>query len=408
MRDLNRRDFLGLTAAGASFAIAGPGWAGAPTAPKRLVVVMLRGAIDGLNVVIPYGEDAYYEARPTIAVPRPGAEDGALALDEHFALHPALAGAMPLWRDKQLAFVHAAGSPDPTRSHFDAQLFVENGTPGRHGTPDGWMNRLLAALPDQRGPTDAIAIGPVLPQILRGKLAVSNLPLGPAASKPIAVDKPELAAMFDKLYAGNDPLGRAWRQGRAARAELVAGLPQDEPAPENGAAPANTFPAQAARLAHLLTHDPRIRLVFVGLGGWDTHVRQGNHKGQLADRLRPLGDGLAALAQGLGPQWNDTVVVVLSEFGRTVRENGDGGTDHGHGNVIWLAGGKVKGGRVYGEWPGLGTPQLYESRDLAVTTDYRALLAAVTARHLGLRDRALTQLFPGFSPRRSDLDQLLA
>ena len=408
MTDLNRRDVLGLAAAGATLAFAAPGWAAAPAAPKRLVVVMLRGAVDGLNVVVPYAEDAYYEARPTIAVPRPGTEDGALALGDHFGLHPALAAAMPLWRDKQLAFVHAAGSPDPTRSHFDAQLFVENGTPGKHGTADGWMNRLLAALQGPHGPTEAVAIGPVLPQILHGKLAVSNLPLGPAAAKPIAIDKPELAGLFDRLYSANDPLGRAWREGRAARTELVAGLPQEEPPPEGGAAPANAFPAQAGRLAHLLTHDDRIRLVFASLGGWDTHVRQGNQTGQLADRLRPLGEGLATLAQGLGPAWNDTVVVVISEFGRTVRENGDGGTDHGHGNAIWLAGGKVNGGRIYGEWPGLATARLYEGRDLAVTTDYRAVLAAVTGRHLGLSDRSLAQLFPGFSPARSDLDKLLA
>jgi uncharacterized protein (DUF1501 family) len=407
MTDLRRRDFFGVTA-GAAVALAAPGWAATAAVPKRLVVVMLRGAVDGLNVVVPFGDDAYYEARPTIAILRPGTDESALALDDHFGLHPALAGVMPLWQQKQLAFIHAAGSPDPTRSHFDAQLFVENGTPGRHNTADGWMNRLLAAIPGPRGPTDAVAIGPILPQILRGSLAVSNLPLGPAAAKPIAMDKPELAGLFDRLYAGNDALARNWRAGRAARTELIAGLPQEELPPEPGAAPANAFPAQAKRLAHLLTHDDRIRLVFVGLGGWDTHVRQGNHKGPLADRLRPLGDGLAALAQGLGPAWNDTVVVVLSEFGRTVHENGDGGTDHGHGNAIWLAGGKVNGGRVYGEWPGLAAARLYEGRDLAVTTDYRSVLAVVAGRHLGLRDRALRQLFPGFSPSSSELDKLLA
>ena len=408
MSDFNRRDLLRFTAAGATLVLAAPGWAAAP-APKRLVVVMLRGAVDGLNVVVPYGEEAYYEARPTIAVPRPGAEGGALALDEHFALHPALAGAMPLWTEKRLAFVHASGSPDPTRSHFDAQLFIENGTPGRSNTPDGWMNRLLAALPTLHGPTDAVAIGPVLPQILRGKFAASNLAIGPAATKPIATDRPELAELFDRLYSGNDALGRAWREGRAARSELIAGLPQDEQMQaDNGAPPANTFPAQAQRLAHLLTHDERIRLVFVALGGWDTHVRQGNQMGQLANRLKPLGDGLAAFAQGLGPQWNDTVVVVVSEFGRTVRENGDAGTDHGHGNVMWLAGGKINGGKVYGEWPGLAAAQLYQGRDLAVTTDYRHVLASVLERHLRLPGSSLDAILPGLPPARSDLGQIVA
>lgn len=401
-----RRDLLRLAAAGSALAFAPSGWAAA-SEPKRLVVIMLRGAVDGLNVVVPYGEDAYYEARPTIAVALPSAEGGAIALDEHFGLHPALAGAMPLWQAKQLAFVHAAGSPDPTRSHFDAQLFIENGTPGKAGTADGWMNRLMAALPGPYGPTQAVAIGPTLPQILHGKLAASNLPLGPAAAKPTAIDKPELAGLFDRLYAGQDALGRAWREGRAARTELVANLPQEEPPAESGAAPANTLPAQARRLAHLLTHDPRIRLAFVALGGWDTHVRQGNQTGQLADRLRPLGDGLAALAQGLGPQWDDTVVVVISEFGRTVHENGDGGTDHGHGNVIWLAGGKVNGGRVYGEWPGLAKDRLYEGRDLAVTTDYRNVLAAVAERHLRLPGHAIDAVFPSLPAARGDLGKEL-
>jgi uncharacterized protein (DUF1501 family) len=242
--------------------------------------VLLRGAADGLSVVVPHGEEAYYAARPTIAIAKPGAEDGALALDEHFGLHPALAGLLPLWQEKQLAFVHAAGSPDPTRSHFDAQLFIENGTPGRRGTVDGWMNRLLASLPHaSHGPTDAIAIGPTLPQIVKGRMPVANLPLGPAAATPLAIDKPEVASAFDRLYAGKDAIGQAYRQGRMARAELIAGLPAPPEPADNGAPPANGFPAVAARLAGLLAHDRKIRLAVVSLGGWDTHVRQGNHAG---------------------------------------------------------------------------------------------------------------------------------
>ena len=407
---MHRRDFLGVSAGASLAALSGSAWAvSADGAPKRLVVVLLRGAVDGLNVVVPHGDDAYYAARPTIAIAKPGAAEGALALDEHFGLHPALAALMPLWQDKQLAFVHAAGSPDPTRSHFDAQLFIENGTPGRRATADGWMNRLLAATPGlSSDPTEAVAVGPILPQILKGRMPVANLPLGPAAATPLAIDKPEIASAFDRLYAGKDAIGQAYRQGRKARAELIAGLPAP-PDPADGGAPApNGFPAVAARLAGLMAHNRKIRLALVSLGGWDTHVRQGSHAGQLAERLRPLGDGLAAFAKALGADWRDTAVVVLSEFGRTVRENGDGGTDHGHGNVIWVLGGAVQGGRVYGEWPGLGSDALYESRDLAVTTDFRAVLAPVVARHLRLPDRALATIFPGFSPPHSDLDRLIA
>jgi uncharacterized protein (DUF1501 family) len=354
--------------------VLGPIWAArADTAPQRLIVVMLRGAVDGLNVVVPYGEAAYYEARPTIAIQKPGAENGGVALDDHFALHPSLAALMPLWNDKKLAFIHAAGSPDPSRSHFDAQQFIENGTPGRAVTPDGWLNRLLAALPGLRSPTDALAIGPTLPFILKGPIGVANLPLGPRAAQPMAIDKPEIASAFDKLYAGAGRQSEVYRQGREARTQLVADMSAEQEMADNGAPPADSFPAIAGRLAQLMVQDRHIRLAFASLGGWDTHVNQGNHTGQLANRLKPLGDGLAALAQGLGQDWNDTVVVVISEFGRTVRENGNAGTDHGHGNAIWLAGGRVNGGKVYGDWPGLAVAQLYQGRDLAVTTDYDTL-----------------------------------
>ena len=421
---MRRRDLL-LSAGAALVPLGGGAWAAAGAGGPRtagpsggsgaqlLVVVLLRGAVDGLNIVVPYGEEAYYAARPTIAIAKPDAGEGAsLALDAHFALHPALAELMPLWREKQLAFIHAAGSPDPTRSHFDAQLFVENGTPGRRVTADGWMNRLLAALPGAAdgapGPTAAVVIGPTLPHILKGRLPVANLPLGPAAANKLAIDRPEVAQAFDRLYTANDPIGRAYRQGRAARTELIAGLNTEQQMADNGAPLPNAFPAQAARLAGLIAGNRNIRLAFVSLGGWDTHVRQGSHKGQLADRLRPLGEGLAALAQGLGGEWANTVVIVLSEFGRTVQENGDAGTDHGHGNAIWVLGGPVRGGRVYGQWPGLAPAALYEGRDLAVTTDYRGALAAVLARHLRISDRGLTEIFPGFTPARSDIDGIVA
>jgi uncharacterized protein (DUF1501 family) len=271
------------------------------------------------------------------------------------------------------------------------------------------MNRLLAAMPGlSRDPTEALAVGATLPQILKGRRPVANLPLGPAAGSPLAIDKPEIANAFDRLYSGKDAIGQAYRQGRMARAELIAGLVASPEPADSGAPAPNGYPAVASRLAGLMSHNRKIRVVVVSLGGWDTHVRQGNHTGQLAERLRPLGDGLAAFAEALGPVWQDTAVVVLSEFGRTVRENGDGGTDHGHGNVVWVLGGAVRGGRIYGEWPGLASDALYEGRDLAVTTDFRTVLAAVTARHLRVPDRALGALFPGFSPPHSDVDRIIA
>ena len=208
---------------------------------------------------------------------------------------------------------------------------------------------------------------------------------------------------MDLFRLGLTEMLRAYREGRAARAELLGQIGPEPQAADGGSLPANGFPAQAARLAHLLSRNRRTRLAFVALDGWDTHVRQGGAQGQLAERLQPLGDGLAALAHGLGSDWNDTVVIVMSEFGRTVRENGDGGTDQGHGNAIWVLGGSVRGGRVYGEWPGLSHAQLYEGRDLGVTTDFRSVLASVGERHLRLSDRAIAAVFPGLPPAGSEI-----
>jgi uncharacterized protein (DUF1501 family) len=405
---MRRRDVLRAAAGTTLFPIGAGAWAVTTDgSPKRLIVILLRGAIDGLNIVVPYAEEAYYRERRSIAIAPPGKPDGVLALDEYFGLHPALASLMPLWTERGLAFIHAAGSPDPTRSHFDAQLYLENGTPGESATRDGWMNRLLSALPGPRSPTGAISIGPTLPRILAGKAPVATLPLGPEGAKPLPIDQSEVSSAFDRLYSGDDPLGESYRQGRMARAQLIGALATEQQIADNGAPPATGFPGRAARLAHLIHRDPSVRLAAIGLGGWDTHVNQGNHKGQLADRLRSLGEGLAALARASGDAWRDTIIIVLSEFGRTFRENGNGGTDHGHGNVIWILGGAVKGGRVYGDWPGLAPAQLYQRRDLAVTTDFRAAIAAVLGRHMRLTDPQLDAVLPGAPPVPPDLAQML-
>jgi uncharacterized protein (DUF1501 family) len=404
---IRRRDLL-KGAASALFPIGRAGFAAVADGPqKRLIVILLRGAVDGLNVVVPYAEEAYYRVRQSIAIVPPGKADGALALDDHFALHPALATLMPFWTDRRLAFVHAAGSPDPTRSHFDAQLYIENGTPGQDTTRDGWMNRLLLALPGPRGATEAISLGPTVPRILAGKAAVATLTLGARGAQPMPLDRPDVGGAFDRLYSGNDDLARSYQEGRTARAQLIGALAKEREAADNGAPPSAGFPGQAARLALLIRRQTAVRLAAIGLGGWDTHINQGNHKGQLAERLRPLGDGLAALARGLGDAWRDTIVVVLSEFGRTVRENGNGGTDHGHGNVIWVLGGAVNGRRVYGDWPGLTAARLYQQRDLAVTTDFRTALAAILERHMRLGDRQLEAVLPGAPPVPPGLAQLI-
>lgn len=400
---MDRREFLRqlmLASGGLMFSLGTRGWAArlvdsATGDGRRLVVVFLRGAVDGLNVVVPWADERYYEARPTIAIPKPGQAGGVADLDGHFGLHPALAAMLPLWQDKTLAFIHASGSPDPSRSHFEAQAFMETGTPGVATTPDGWMNRLLGALPGPRSPTEALSLGPTLPRILMGSNSVANLPLGRNADHPIALDRPKVADAFGALYQGDTPLDKAFQQGQRARGELMSDLAKDMSDSFNGAPAVDGFTQDSSRLAELMNRDSSIRLAFLAVGGWDTHVGEGASKGQLSRNLESLGNGLAALAKGLGPAYQDTVIVVMSEFGRTFRENGNAGTDHGHGNAMWLMGGSVKGGKVYGDWPGLADDQLYQNRDLAVTTDFRQVLASVLGRHLGLGDATLDKVFPG-------------
>ena len=374
----------------------------------RLVVVFLRGAVDGLNVVIPHGDAEYYQARSSIAVARPGAANGALDLTGYFGLHPALRPLMPYWDNGQLAFVHACGSPDASRSHFEAQDYMESGTPGQHNTRDGWMNRLLGHLPHSESPLQALTLGESLPRILSGKELVANMPTGRDATRPSLIDQPKVSQSFAAMYAGNDTLSKAYRDGIAARKELMAEMNSNEQRMANNGAPLpNGLATDTARLGRLMRSDPRIRLGFLAVGGWDTHANQGNGSGQLAGRLSPLATGLATLAQELGPAFNDTVIVVMSEFGRTFRENGNGGTDHGHGNAMWLLGGNVRGGTIYGQWPGLNKNALYEGRDLAITTDFRAVLTTLAEQHLRMPDNVLQQIFPQYSAGRQHVSHIL-
>ena len=389
-------------------AFAATSTAGAAPLPgnKRLVVVFLRGAVDGLSVVVPYSEGAYYRERSTIALARPGQDGGVFDLDGHFGLNPNLAPLMPLWQSGKLAFVQASGSPDPTRSHFDAQDYMESGTPGRKGTPDGWLNRLLGAEPPvvvqadaHAGVTRGISVGATLPRIWAGPNPVANIANGARATKPTLLDRPQVSKAFDSLYAGDDAMSKAYRESQQSRAEVneaMSPAAREQMVADNGAPLPNGFPDDAGRLAQLMRRDPNVQIAFLALGGWDTHVNQGGAKGQLANRLQPLGQGLAELATRLGPVFDDTTVLVISEFGRTARQNGTGGTDHGHGNVMWALGGNIAGGKVYGRWPGIDASALNEGRDLAVTTDFRQVLAGVCMNNLGLPDNKLATVFPGF------------
>jgi uncharacterized protein (DUF1501 family) len=411
---MNRRQFLqqtGFATASTLVAVGTHGWvarsfaeaASASNAQsKRLIVIFLRGAVDGLNVVVPYRETAYHQNRPRIAIPQPAKEGGALDLDGQFGLHPALAALMPLWQQKSLAFVHAAGSTAPTRSHFEAQDNMERGIPGASTTQDGWMNRLLGVM-SGRNPIQAVNVGNTTPRILAGRIPVATLATGRGAARPLPLDQPRVAAAFDTLYSNSDSLSQAYKEGRLARTALLSNLDAETKMANNGAPLPNGFASDARRLAQIMVKDNRVKLGFMALGGWDTHVNQGASQGQLARNLEQVGKGLAALQTALGAAYKDTTILVMSEFGRTAHENGDGGTDHGHGNIMGVMGGTVKGGKVYGDWKGLAPNQLHENRDLAVTTDFRDVIATVLERHLSLPDAQLNQVLPNYRPLQKNL-----
>jgi len=363
------------------------------TKNKRLVVIFQRGAADGLNIVVPHGEPTYYAMRPTINIPR----NSVIDLDGFFGLHPSVSAFQPLWQQRHLAIVHAAGSPDPTRSHFDAQDFMESGTPGMKATSDGWLNRALHSLPPPKSAFRAIALGPSLPRIISGSepaVAVNNI-----SDFRVGGRNPNAAPFANTFEAMYEQSVDSVLHGTGQETfEAVKMLKSADPAHYMPAAGANypggSFGDSLKQLAQLIKANLGVQVAFADIGGWDHHVNEGNTQGQIANLLRDFSQSLAAFWIDLGDLAEDTVVVTMSEFGRTARENGNRGTDHGHANVMFVMGGSVKGGKVYGKWPGLDQSQLYEGRDLAVTTDFRRVLGEAVYRHLGNKD--LNTLFPGF------------
>jgi uncharacterized protein (DUF1501 family) len=360
---------------------------------KRLVVIFQRGAADGLNIVVPHGEPGYYAMRPSINIPR----NSVIDLDGFFGLHPSLAPFKPLWDQRHLAIVHAAGSPDPSRSHFDAQDFMESGTPGVKATDDGWLNRCLHNLPTQadKSAFRAIALGPSLPRILSGKqpaLAVNNVNDFGVGGRGASAT----ANTFEAMYAQSvDSVLHGTGQETFEAVKMLKSADPSKYKPAVGANyPKGRFGDSLKQLAQLIKANLGVQVAFADIGGWDHHVNEGSTQGQIANVLGEFSQSLAAFWTDLGDLKEDTVVVTMSEFGRTVRENGNRGTDHGHANVMFVMGGPVKGGKVYGRWPGLDPSQLYEGRDLSLTTDFRQVLGEAVYSHL--RNKALNEVFPGF------------
>jgi uncharacterized protein (DUF1501 family) len=367
---------------------------------KTLIAIFQRGAVDGLNMVVPHGERAYYDLRPSIAIPKPqtGNQEATINLDGFFGLHPSLAPLKSFWDSKRLAIVHASGSPDNTRSHFDAQDYMESATPGVKSTGDGWLNRYLQSKADpERSLFRAVSLTQQMPRVLQGPapaLAMSNL-----AEFTIRAGRSSASVQggFEAMYGGAvDTLGGTGRE----TFEAVNYLKNVNPAqylPENGAEyPRTPFGNSLLQIAQLIKAGVGLEVAFTDVGGWDTHVNQGNSRGQLSNLLQQFGTALTALVTDLGQRMDDVVVLTMSEFGRTVRENGNRGTDHGHANAMFVVGNDVRGGRIYGPWPGLKSDQLHEGRDLALTTDFRDVFAEIARKHLDTGN--LQAVFPGYAP----------
>jgi uncharacterized protein (DUF1501 family) len=364
---------------------------------KVLIALFQRGAVDGLNMIVPFGDAAYYRARPSIAIQRPGRPDGALDLDGFFGLHPRMAPLKPFWDRGDLAIIHATGSPDETRSHFDAQDYMESGTPGIKSTSDGWLNRYLHAKEHQKAtPFRAVALAPQLPRTLQGTapaLAIARLDqfgirAGQSTEGVQASFEAEYAAAADKV------LGRTGTDAFDAVRALKAADPAQY-TPANGAQyPRTPYGESLRQIAQLIKANVGLEIAFAESGQWDHHANEGAATGQIAARLDDFARGIAALATDLGEGMRDVVILTMSEFGRTVGENGNRGTDHGHGNAMIALGAGVKGRKVYGKWPGLEVEQRWQGRDLAITTDFRDVFAEVVTSHLELRDPS--HVFPGY------------
>ena len=343
-----------------------------------LVCLFQRGAVDGLSMVVPFTDSAYYRARPRIAIPA----KAVLPLDGRFGLHPALASLKPLWDQRALAVVHAVGSPAATRSHFEAQDNIETGTPGIRATRDGWLNRYLSHRAEHREtPFRSVALGPELPRLLAGQ--APGLAIG------------DLAALgtFDATPA--TALVAASPREHTEAVQILRGVQPWSYSPANGAEyPVGPLGRSLLQIVQLIKADVGLEIAFADVGGWDTHYDQGGCEGRLAARLHDLAKGVAAFCRDLGDRMERVVMLTMSEFGRTVQENGSAGTDHGHGTAMLVLGGPVHGGNVLGKWTGLEGPSLFDGRDLAVTTDFRDLFGEIAVRHLGAAD--LGPVFPGY------------
>lgn len=400
---MNRRGFCKLFGAVGSYSLFNSSFAALPSGSSdskaRLVVVMLRGAVDGLSILIPHAERNYYRLREKTAIALSGMDGGMHKLNSAFGLHPALSSLVPLWHSGQLAFIPASGCPSETRSHFSAQFNMECGIPDAERSVDGWMNRLAVENSIDLDEMNAVSFGATVPQILSGKKPIAVINSQDNYGTRLPVDRTDFRNSLASLYSQNPSLHHDYIQGLKFREEIIKSINTPELDKEalmanNGAAPPTLFSRDIHLLSSLINTQPDFQFAFMQLSGWDTHVDQGGAKGVLATNLSQLSYGLSLLPKLLGDNWRSTTVVVMSEFGRTAKENSTGGTDHGHGNVMMVLGGNVGGGKIYGEWPGLSDDVLFQQRDVAITTDFRHVLSHICQGGLKLPDNQLSAIFP--------------
>ena len=353
-----------------------------------IIAVFQRGAADGISMVVPFGDRFYASARPQIAIPAPsqGGDERAIDLDGFFGLHPSLFSLKQIYDEGHLAVVHAVGSPDATRSHFDAQDYMESGSPGNKSVSDGWLNRYLQSSPEQDASAfRAVALSSTMPRSLAGSAPAVSMQSIAGFGIHGGRSTPEIEDMFADLYKDTFHAVKTLRSATEQQYAPAAGVQY----------PNTPFAQSLQQIAQLIKSDIGLEVAFAEVNGWDTHANQGSARGQLANQLKNFGDGLAALYRDLGDQMRNVVILTMTEFGRAIRQNGSGGTDHGHASCLFVAGGPVKGGKVYGRWPGLAPEQLYEGRDLALTTDFRNVFSEILVKHMGVKNSA--RVFPNFS-----------
>jgi uncharacterized protein (DUF1501 family) len=421
--NVNRRIFLKQGALAFVCLGAGPMWGpnflrqtafaadlGSQRDNKILICIFQRGAVDGLSMVVPYGDPSYYQSRPDIALAAPSQAAGAtgvLDLDGYFGFNPALAPLLPLYQQGHLAAIQACGSPNTSRSHFESQDLMESGIDEGSSVHDGWLNRLLGCCPEDAAklsPFRAVSTTAITPRSLQGEqdsMAIRDLDtFGLGSDNSVAMAGPSGTSNgFESMYAAAvDTVLHGTARESFDALDMLAKIRNGKYVPSNGATyPATPFGKNLRQIAQLIKGNVGVQVAFAEVDGWDTHANQGNAKGVLSTRLGQFGQALAALHQDLGDRMADVVVVTMSEFGRTVHQNGNRGTDHGHGTCFFAMGGSIKGGKVYGDWPTLAPDKLFQGRDLPVTTDFREVFGEIVSRHFNVPMADMPTLFPQYA-----------